>query len=359
MDGVPEEQDPDPATVGDDLFAPRSEPAGSEPGEPEGEPVTMLDAINTTLAAEMERDESVFLLGEDVGPSGGAFQVTAGLQARFGSDRVVQTPMAGTGIMGAAIGAALMGRRPIAELQYADLIYGGLDLLVNEAAKYQWKAGAPVPLVVRGPSGAGLRAGPFHSLSPEGLLAHHPGLKIVCPSTPTNAKGLLLAAIRDPNPVVFLEHKKLYQSVAEPIPPGDYEVPLGTARVVREGDDVTVVAWSAMVHVALAAAERLEADGITAEVVDLQTIVPLDWDTIAASTGKTSRLVIVQEDQPFASVASEIGARAASDLFWQLDAPVVRVTPPHVHVPFAAVLEDAYLPGIDDVIDAVRMVTAA
>lgn len=359
MDGVPEEQDPDPATVGDDLFAPRSEPAGSEPGEPEGEPVTMLDAINTTLAAEMERDESVFLLGEDVGPSGGAFQVTAGLQARFGSDRVVQTPMAGTGIMGAAIGAALMGRRPIAELQYADLVYGGLDLLVNEAAKYQWKAGAPVPLVVRGPSGAGLRAGPFHSLSPEGLLAHHPGLKIVCPSTPTNAKGLLLAAIRDPNPVVFLEHKKLYQSVAEPIPPGDYEVPLGTARVVREGDDVTVVAWSAMVHVALAAAERLEADGITAEVVDLQTIVPLDWDTIAASTGKTSRLVIVQEDQPFASVASEIGARAASDLFWQLDAPVVRVTPPHVHVPFAAVLEDAYLPGIDDVIDAVRMVTAA
>lgn len=359
MDGVPEEQDPDPATVGDDLFAPRSEPAGSEPGEPEGEPVTMLDAINTTLAAEMERDESVFLLGEDVGPSGGAFQVTAGLQARFGSDRVVQTPMAGTGIMGAAIGAALMGRRPIAELQYADLVYGGLDLLVNEAAKYQWKAGAPVPLVVRGPSGAGLRAGPFHSLSPEGLLAHHPGLKIVCPSTPTNAKGLLLAAIRDPNPVVFLEHKKLYQSVAEPIPPGDYEVPLGKARVVREGDDVTVVAWSAMVHVALAAAERLEADGITAEVVDLQTIVPLDWDTIAASTGKTSRLVIVQEDQPFASVASEIGARAASDLFWQLDAPVVRVTPPHVHVPFAAVLEDAYLPGIDDVIDAVRMVTAA
>jgi 2-oxoisovalerate dehydrogenase E1 component len=359
MERVPEEQDPDPATVGDDLFAVRAGPSGPEPGEPQGEAVTMLGAINATLAEEMGRDDSVFLLGEDVGASGGAFQATAGLEARFGPNRIVATPIAGAGIVGAAVGAALMGQRPIVELQYADFIYGGLDLLVNEAAKYHWKAGTPVPIVLRGPGGAGLRAGPFHSLSPEGLLAHHPGIKVVCPSTPTNAKGLLLAAIRDPNPVVFLEHKKLYQSIEEPIPSGDYEIPLGAARVVREGGDVTVVAWSAMVQVALAAAERLEAEGVAVEVIDLQTIVPLDWETITASVGKTSRLVVVQEDQPFASVASEIGAGAASDLFWHLDAPVIRVTPPHAHVPFAAVLEDAYVPGVDDVVAAVRMVTAA
>lgn len=359
MERVPGAQDPDPATVGEDLFAVRAAPSGPEPGEPQGEPVTMVGAINAALTEEMEHDDSVFLLGEDVGASGGTVQTTAGLEARFGSGRIVATPLAGAGIVGAAVGAALMGQRPVVELQHADFIYGGLELLVNEAAKYHWKAGMPVPMVLRGPSGAGLRAGPFHSLSPEGLLAHHPGIKVVCPSTPTNAKGLLLAAIRDPNPVVFLEHKKLYQSIEEPMPSGDYEIPLGTARVVREGGEVTVVAWSAMVQVALAAAERLEVEGGSVEVIDLQTIVPLDWETITASVSKTSRLVIVQEDQPFASVASEIGAVAASDLFWDLDAPVVRVAPPHTHVPFAAVLEDAYLPGVDDVVAAVRTVTAA
>ncbi|RPI24127.1 MAG: dehydrogenase, partial [Actinobacteria bacterium] len=198
-----EQPDPDPATVAADLFALRSD-AGNPAGEPVGEPVTMLDAINHAMAEEMERDERVFLLGEDVGPFGGAFKVTAGLHARFGSTRVVDTPIAESAIVGSAVGAALMGQIPIAELQYTDFIYPGLDELVNEAAKYHWKAGAAVPMVLRGPSGAGLRAGPFHSLSPESLLALHPGIKVVCPSTPANAKGLLLASIRDPNPVVFL-----------------------------------------------------------------------------------------------------------------------------------------------------------
>ena len=359
MDRVAEEQDPDPAEVGEGLYATRNVPLAPEPGEPDGEPVTVREAINATLAEELERDESVFVIGADVATPGAAAPIATRLAARFGPNRVVESPFAAAGVMGTAIGAALSGRRPIVELPSADFVYGGLDVLVNTAARYQWGAGTPVPLVVRVTGGAGLRAGPFHSLSPESLFAHHPGIKIVCPSTPTNAKGLLLAAIRDPNPVVVFEHTKLSDTVTEPIPPGDYEVPLGTARVVREGEDVTVVAWSAMVPVAIGAGELLASEGISVEVVDLQTIMPLDWAAVAASTEKTSRLVIVQEDQPFASVASEIGARAASDLFWNLDAPVVSVTPPHTHVPFSGVLEDAYLPTLDDVVAAVRMVMAA
>jgi 2-oxoisovalerate dehydrogenase E1 component len=353
MSWAQEQADPDPATVGDDVFAVR-DGAGADPGEAAGEPVTMLDAINQALVEEMDRDERVFVLGEDVGPFGGAFKVTAGLHARFGPMRVIDTPIAESAIIGSATGAALMGQIPVAELQYTDFIYPGLDELVNEAAKYHWKAGAAVPMVLRGPSGAGLRAGPFHSMSPETLVSHHPGLKVVCPSTPTNAKGLLLAAIRDPNPVVFLEHKKLYRSVKEVIPDGDYEVPLGVARVARGGDDVTIVAWSAMAHTSLAAAAELAEDGISVEVIDLQTIVPLDWDTVFASVAKTSRLVIVQEGQPFASISGEIAARVGDDLFWDLDAPIARVTPPQTHIPFAAVLEDAYVPQVADVVEAVR-----
>jgi len=359
MDWVADQPDPTPDTVGDGVFAPTPAPAAEASGDPTGGPMTMLDAISATLAEEMGRDERVFVFGADTASLGGAFQVTAGLEERFGPQRVIDTPIAGAGIVGAAVGAALMGQRPIAELQHADMIYGGLDQLVNEAAKYHWKAGTAVPMVLRGPSGAGLRAGPFQSLSPEGTLSHHPGLKIVCPSTPTNAKGLLLAAIRDPNPVVYLEHRALYRSIEEPVPGGDAEIPLGRARIARAGSDATVVAWSAMVHVALEAAERLEAEQLAVEVIDLQSIVPLDWEALSTSITKTSRLVIVQEDHPFASVASEIAARAAEELFWNLDAPVARVTPPQTHIPFAAVLEDAYLPGVGDVVAAVRTVTAA
>jgi 2-oxoisovalerate dehydrogenase E1 component len=349
--------DPDPATVAADVFAVRHG-AGSEPGEPVGDPITMLDAINHAMAEEMERDERVFLLGEDVGPFGGAFKVTAGLHERFGPMRVIDTPIAESTIVGSAVGAALMGQIPIAEMQYTDFIYPGLDELVNEAAKYHWKTGTPVPMVLRGPSGAGLRAGPFHSMSPESLVSQHPGLKVVCPSTPTNAKGLLIAAIRDPNPVIFLEHKKLYRSVREAVPDGDYEIPLGVARVAREGSDVTIVAWSAMAHISLAAADELAGEGISVEVIDLQTIVPLDWDTVFASVGRTSRLLIVQEGQPFSSVSGEIAARVAEDMFWDLDAPIGRVTPPQTHIPFASVLEDAYVPQVADVVDAVRRLTA-
>ena len=357
MDWAQSQDDPDPATVGDDVFAARDAPS-IDPGPPLHYEVTMLDAIHDAMLEEMDRDERVFLLGEDVGVFGGAFKVTAGLEERFGPERVIDTPISEGAIVGAAVGAALMGQRPIAELQYTDFIYPGMDELINEAAKYHWKQGQAVPMVLRGPSGAGLRAGPFHSMSPEGLLAHHPGLKVACPSTPTNAKGLLLAAIRDPNPVIFLEHKKLYRSIKTPIPEGDYETPLGVAAVPREGDDVTVVAWSAMTHVASAAAEQLSAEGISVEVIDLQTIVPLDWDAVFASVEKTSRLVVVQEDFPFASVASEVAARVGDEMFWNLDAPVVRVTPPQTYVPYAAVLEDAYLPQVDDVVAAVTKLTS-
>lgn len=348
-----EQPEPTAADVATDLFAERRD-HGAAPGAAVGDPVTMLEAITLTLDEEMARDERVFLMGEDIGPFGGAFKVTKGLFEKYGPMRVIDTPIAEAAMAGAAVGAALMGRRPVLELQYTDFIYPAMDQLFNEAAKYHWKGRASVGIVVRGPSGAGLRAGPFHSISPEGMLAHHPGLKIVVPSTPANAKGLLLAAIRDPNPVIYLEHKKLYRSVKEPIPAGDYEIPLGHARIARNGDDVTIVTWGAMVHTSMEAADRLSEDGISVEIVDLQTIVPLDWDTVFASVAKTSRLVVVQEDVPFASVASEIAARVAADAFWDLDGPILRVTPPHTHIPFAAVLEDAFVPQVDDVVTAIH-----
>jgi 2-oxoisovalerate dehydrogenase E1 component len=358
LDWAAEQPDPDPDTAADGVFAPRLRSVPAEPAPTGGPEMTMVDAINSALAEEMSRDESVFIMGEDVGRFGGAFKVTAGLYERFGPERVIDTPISEMALIGSAVGAALMGKRPVVELQYSDFIYPGLDQLVNEAAKYHWKTGVSVPMVVRGPSGAGLRAGPNHSISPEGLLAHHPGIKVVTPSGPYNAKGLLLASIRDPNPVVFLEHKKLYRSIKEPVPEVDYEVPLGTAAVAREGTDLTIVAWSAMVHTALEAARRLEAEGISVEVLDLQTLVPLDWDAVFSSVAKTSRLVIVQEDSPFASVASEISARVTDELFWELDAPIKRVTPPHTHVPFAAGLEDAYLPQVEDVVATVKSLSA-
>lgn len=356
LEWAADQPDPDPGTVAQGLFAVRTDgPRFDSETDPVGErvEVTMLEAINTTLGEEMDRDPDVIILGEDVGRFGGAFKVTAGLYDRFGPDRVIDTPISEIAMVGSAVGAALMGKRPIVELQYTDFVYSGLDQLVNEAAKYHWKTRHPVPLVVRGPSGAGLRGGPNHSISPEGMLVQHPGLKVVSPSGPYNAKGLLLAAIRDPNPVIYLEHKKLYRSVKDEIPTGDYEIPLGKANVARGGDDVTIVAWAAMVHTALDAAGELEGAGISVEVVDLQTLYPLDWNTVFSSVTKTGRLVIVQEDNPFASLASEVAARVADELFWNLDTPIRRVTSPHVHVPYSPVLEDAYLPQVDDLIRVV------
>jgi 2-oxoisovalerate dehydrogenase E1 component len=352
-----EQEDPTPAMVATDLFAARTTPH-TQPGEIGGEETTMLEAINGALDQEMTRDERVFILGEDVGAFEGAFKVTKGLYEKFGPHRVVDMPIAESTIIGAAVGAALQGQIPVAELQYADFIYPGLDQLATEAAKYHWKNGRSVPMVVRGPSGAGLRGGPYHSISPEGLLAHHPGIKVVVPSTPMTAKGLLIAAIRDPNPVVFLEHKKLYRSIKETIPQGDYELPLGVARIARQGDDVTIVSWGAMVHTSLEAADLLAAEGVSIEIVDLLSISPLDWEAVFASVAKTSRLVVVQEDVPFASVASEVAARVAAEAFWDLDAPVLRVTPPHTHIPFAAILEDAFVPQVEDIVTAVQQLSA-
>ena len=348
------QDDPDPADEVPQMFAPReSRPAADTSGE--GTEATYLGAITQAISQEMARDERVFLMGEDVGAFGGAFKLTEGLFDEFGPERVIDTPISEAAIVGSAVGAALMGRRPIAEFQFWDFLYPGLDQLTTEAAKYHWKGRRSVPMVVRGPSGAGLRSGPFHSISPEGLLSHHAGLKIAVPSTAYNAKGLMLAAIRDPNPVMFLEHKKLYRDtkLRTEIPNGDYEVPLGQARIARQGTDVTVVAWSAMVHVAMKAAEQAQSEGIATEVVDLQSIVPLDWDTLFASVEKTSRLVIVQEDLPFASVASSIAAVVADEMFWHLDAPIAQVTPPQTHVPFQTTLEDAFVPQVSDVASAI------
>jgi 2-oxoisovalerate dehydrogenase E1 component len=347
--------DPEPASVGDLVFASRDQPPAGDVPQASGEEMTFLDAINQGLDELMADDERVFLLGEDVGPFGGAFKVTKGLFEKYGPGRVIDTPIAESAIVGAAVGAALAGQRPIAELQYTDFIYPGLDELVNEAAKYYWKGGKSVPIVLRGPSGAGLRAGPFHSISPEGLLAHHPGIKVVVAATPVAAKGLLVASVRDPNPVVFLEHKKLYRSIRQVVPAGLYELPLGVARTVQEGTDVTIVTWGAMVATSQAAAEEA---GASVEIIDLQTVVPLDWDAVFDSVAKTSRLLIVQEDVPFASVSSEIAARVADEMFWDLDSPVRRVTPPHVHIPFASVLEDAFIPQVADVVAALQDLAA-
>lgn len=349
------QEDPSPASVGDFIFAEREDAPAAVDHEPSGDPVTLLDAVTLGLQEALESDDSVFILGEDVGPFGGAFKVTKGLAEKFGPNRVIDTPIAESAIVGMAVGAALAGQRPIAELQYTDFIYPGLDELINEAAKYYWKGRKAVPMVLRGPSGAGLRAGPFHSISPEGMLAHHPGLKVVVPSTPTAAKGLLTAAVRDPNPVVFLEHKKLYRSVKEAIPRGDYEIPLGSARIAREGTDVTIVCWGAMVQTSLTAADEA---GVSADVIDLQSLVPLDWDAVFQSVAKTSRLLIVQEDVPVASIASEVAARVADEMFWDLDAPVRRVTPPQAHIPFAPVLEDAFIPQVEDVVAAIEALSS-
>lgn len=353
IDWAQEQDDPTPDLVSTDLFAVREAPEASVPA-PAGDEVTLLGAITTALDEEMGRDERVFLLGEDIGAFGGAFKVTKGLEEKYGPLRVIDVPIAESAILGAAVGAALEGMVPVAELQYMDFIYPGLDQLVSEAAKYLWKGGEPIQMTVRGPSGAGLRAGPFHSISPEGLLAHHPGIKVVVASTPATAKGLLTAAIRDPNPVVFLEHKKLYRSVKEVLPGGDYEIELGKARTARSGDDVTIVTWGAMVATSLGAAEVLAEEGISVEVLDLQSIVPLDWEAVFDSVAKTSRLVVVQEDVPFASVSSEVAARVADEAFWDLDGPVQRVTPPHTHIPFSPILEDAFVPQVDDVLEAIR-----
>lgn len=317
-------------------------------------PTTYLEAIRQGLWEEMERDPSVFLLGEDIGVYGGAFKVTAGMLEHFGERRVIDTPLSEAAIVGAAIGAGLLGLRPVAEMQYADFITCAFDQVVNFAAKCRYRWGAAVPIVIRGPSGGGVHAGPFHSQNPEAWFVHVPGLKVVAPATAYDAKGLIKSAIRDNDPVLFFEHKYLYRRIKEEIPGDDYTVPLGQAAVVRAGSDVTIVTYAAMVYVALEAAETLDKEGISVEIIDLRTLAPLDEAAILTSVRKTSRVIVLHEDVLTGGVGAEIAARIAERAFESLDAPVVRIAAPDTPVPYSPPLEAAFLPSASRVVEKVR-----
>ncbi|MCS7176151.1 MAG: alpha-ketoacid dehydrogenase subunit beta [Candidatus Kapabacteria bacterium] len=317
---------------------------------------TYLEAISEALREEMRRDPTVLLLGEDIGVYGGAFKVTKGFLEEFGVERVVDTPISEAAIIGAAIGAALNGLRPVAEMQYIDFVTNGFNQLVNVAATIAYRWGIPVPLVVRGPAGGGVGSGPFHSRNPEAWFAHTPGLKVVYPAFPADAKGLLIAAIRDPNPVVFLEHKGLYRKVRQEVPSGAYALSLGKAAIVRSGRDVSVVAYGSAVHLALEVAQTLSAEGIEVEVVDLRTLVPLDEGTILESVRRTNRVVVVHEAPLTAGFGAEIVARITEKAFTALDAPVLRVAAADTPTPFAPPLEHAVLPSASQVEATIREV---
>ncbi len=317
---------------------------------------TYLEAIRQGLWEELERDERVFLLGEDIGALGGPFRVTEGMLERFGAGRVIDTPISEQAIIGAAAGAAHMGLRPVCEMQFIDFIACGYDMLTNYVATARYRAGLPTPMVVRGPSGGYVRGGPFHSQNPEAAFLHTPGLKIVCPATVRDAKGLIKAAIRDEDPVLFFEHKYLYRRIKEDLPAGEEILtPIGRARVARAGADLTIVTWSAMVWKALEAAERLAAvDGLSVEVLDLRTLLPLDDEAIVASVRKTSRVLVAHEDTRTGGVAGEIIARINELAFEWLDAPVRRVAAHDVPLPYAPTIEDTVLPQTEDLITASR-----
>ena len=316
--------------------------------------ITFLDAIREAMDEEMARDPNVFVIGEDVGAFGGAFKVTEGLQAKYGVDRVIDAPIAEAAIIGAAAGAAHYGMRPICEMQFIDFISCGYDMLTNYVATARYRAFLPCPMVVRGPSGGYVRGGPFHSQNPEAAFLHTPGLKIVYPSTPSDAKGLMKAAIRDDDCVLFFEHKYLYRRLKEVMPAGDHIVPIGKARVARAGKDVSIITYAATVWKSLEAAELLAAEGIDVEVIDLRSLLPMDDEAIAATVKKTNRVLIVHEDTRTGGIAGEITARINETCFEWLDAPVLRVTAHDVPLPFAPALEDFVLPQVSDIVTAVR-----
>jgi 2-oxoisovalerate dehydrogenase E1 component beta subunit len=315
---------------------------------------TYLEAIREGLWEEMERDANVFLIGEDIGAYGGAFKVTAGFFERFGARRVVDTPISEAAIVGAAIGAALMGLRPVAEMQFADFISCGFDQIVNFAAKCRYRWNASVPMVVRAPSGGGVHGGPFHSQNPEMWFVRTPGLKVVAPATAYDAKGLIKSAIRDNDPVLFFEHKALYRRIKEDLPTEEYTVPIGQAKVVREGTDLTIVTYGAMVWVALEAAATLAEEGASVEVVDLRTLLPLDRETVCESVRKTSKVLLLHEDTRTGGMAGELAASIGESVFEHLDAPIVRVTAPDTPVPYSPPLEDAFLPNAEKVTEKAR-----
>lgn len=313
--------------------------------------MTYLQAISDGLRTEMREDERVLVMGEDIGVFGGAFKVTDGFIEEFGGDRVMDTPLAESGIIGTACGAAMVGLRPVCEMQFADFISCGFDQLVNVAGKMYYRQGLPVNITVRMPSGGGFSGGPYHSQNPEAWFMHAPGLKVVAPSTAEDAKGLLIAAIRDPNPVCFMEHKHLYRRVKGDVPEGAYETPF-TARLAREGEDLTVITYGAMVSVALEATADL--DGASVEVLDLRSLVPLDVDAILASVRKTSKVLIVDEANATCAAGAQVAALVAEHAFEDLDGPVRRVATPDCPIPFSPPLEQAVLPDVDKVKEAAR-----
>jgi 2-oxoisovalerate dehydrogenase E1 component beta subunit len=315
---------------------------------------TYLQAISDGLRDEMRRDKRVFVLGEDVGVYGGAFKVTLGFQEEFGPWRVLDTPLSETAIMGGATGAALMGLRPVAEMQFADFVSCAWDHLVTIAAKQRWRAGTPVPIVLRLPSGGGFSGGPFHSQNPESSFAHVPGLKVICPSTPEDAKGLLISAIEDPNPCLFMEHKHLYRRIKGQVPDERYTTPIGKARIHREGDDLSVITWGAMVYTADEAARQLESEGVSVEIVDLRTILPWDKEAVLASARKTSKVLVLHEDTRTGGFGGEIAATIAEETFEDLDAPIRRLAAPDSPVPFSPPLEKAFIPQVEDVVAGLR-----
>ncbi len=316
--------------------------------------VTFLEAIRQALFEEMERDPTVVLLGEDVGVYGGAFKVSAGLLERFGWERVIDTPISETAIIGAAVGMSYAGLRPVAEMQFIDFIACCFNQLTNFVAKSHYRWGAPVPMVVRGPSGGGVHGGPFHSANPEMYFVHTPGLKVIYPSTAYDAKGLLKSAIRDNNPVLFFEHKFLYRRIKEEIPAEDYTVPIGKAAVRREGRDLTIISYAAMMHTSLEAADLLAREGIEAEVMDLRTLCPLDREAILASVRKTNKLLVVHEDTRTGGIAGEIAAIVCEEAFEDLDGPILRVTSLDTPVPYSPPLEERFLPNAEKVAAAAR-----
>ena len=313
--------------------------------------MTYLQAISDAMRQEMRHDERVLVMGEDIGVFGGAFKVTDGFIDEFGPNRVMDTPLAESGIVGTAVGAAVVGMRPICEMQFADFISCGFDQLVNVAAKMYYRQGLPVNITVRLPSGGGFSGGPYHSQNPEAWFMHSPGMKVVAPSTAEDAKGLLISAIRDHNPVVYLEHKHLYRRVKGDVPDGLYETPL-TARIAREGSDLTVIAYGAMVHTALEATEDI--DGASVEVLDLRSLVPLDEEAILASVRKTSKVLIVDEANQTCAAGAQVAAVIAEKGFEDLDGPVRRVATPDVPIPFSPPLEQALLPSVERVKEAAR-----
>jgi 2-oxoisovalerate dehydrogenase E1 component beta subunit len=313
---------------------------------------TYLQAISDGLRQEMRRDKRVYVIGEDVGVYGGAFKVTLGFQEEFGPWRVIDAPLAETAIVGSCTGAAMMGLRPVAEMQFADFVSCAWDHLVTVAAKQRWRAGTPVPIVVRCPSGGGFSGGPFHSQNPESSFAHIPGLKVVCPATPEDAKGLIVSAIEDPNPVLYMEHKHLYRRIKAEVPDERYTVPIGKARTHQEGEDVTVITWGAMVYTAEEAAKQL--DDVSVEIIDLRTILPWDKQAVLESARKTSKVLVLHEDTRTGGFGAEIAATIAEEAFEDLDAPLKRITAPDSPVPFSPTLEKAYIPQVEDVVKGLR-----